>query len=132
MNLELLAVTLASVALVGSSIALWAASKNPSRRWKRGIDETIQDLEERQKRWMGDYDEELENAKKRYREAGRIYREVADAIAAPRGEELEEGTDGGEARDVPSDDARRSQPRRVQAVPADVVASGFLGVGRSG
>lgn len=125
---ELIALGVAVVAALLAAAALLVAHRHPFRQAVRRQNEALEDMARGIERWKGSYDEELEKAKKRYREAARVYRELVDA--QPIGDEGGPGDE--EAPDVHGRDAEGGDRRGVPGLPPALVAAGIWPGGRAG
>lgn len=128
MLIELIALGIAVTAALLAVAALWTAHRHPFRGSVRKQNEALEDMARGIERWKGAYDEELEKAKKRYREAARIYREIVDA--QPSSDEGPESDE--EGQDVRGLDGTGGQAGGVRSLPPSVVAAGIWQGGRTG
>lgn len=124
----MIALGVAITAALLAVVALLTAYRHPFRAAVRRQNEAIEDLSRGIERWKSEYDEELEKAKKRYRESARIYRDIVDAQHSGD----EEGEPEEQNENVPADDGRGGAQGGMRRVPPSVVAAGIWQGGRTG
>lgn len=119
--------SVALLALVAAGLAYREASRSSSRKLARTVYESLEELERQSSKLSRTNAEELERLQKQARRTGATLKRLDDIL---EGGDDDDG-EGGEGEDVPGNDARASESRRVPAVRSNVVSIPWRG-GRTG